>query len=289
VTIPADVIERLPDQARVKLLLLAGLRDDALDMAHGAQGRLNEIGRRRGGPSADDPNVARLSALIATQNDRHETLAGLVAGCVRWLRALPAGAMLEPVSSKPPDLEAGQSPEAAVMRLRARIAELSVERLKVSRATEPKAEVKRQLRLSLDAIAKRAKPSLKLERGRCEPVFSDPRRDFGLTEDYAAGLLGWLFPKQLAEAVDAMVDQLPDHAAVSSADQAKKLAVLSTEIEALERAEEAMIELALAQNVDILRRRNADPAAVLGVAAASQAAAAAGAAQGAAPARAAAE
>ena len=52
---------------------------------------------------------------------------------------------------------------------------------------------------------------------------------------------------------------------MATADQQKELAELSAELEALERQEEAMIELAFAQGVDILRRSGADPACVLGV------------------------
>jgi hypothetical protein len=88
--IPEDVLFRLPASAVEKLLLLDGLTADALDGSRAAQNRLNEIGRMaRGGPVDDNPNVARLGAMVATMNDRHEALSGLCMAIIRWRRALP--------------------------------------------------------------------------------------------------------------------------------------------------------------------------------------------------------
>jgi hypothetical protein len=272
-TIPSDVIERLPDLSRAKLLLIDGLAADALDASRSAQNRLNEIGRRRGGPSADDPNVTRLGSMATTQNHRAETLASLAAACVRWIRALPEGVALEPVSPKPPELSKGESPEAKVMAIRAKVAELSVERASVMQAPPLKADMRRQVRPFVEGLAKRGQPRLRLERGKpFEAMFVDDAKDFGIHEGFIAQTLAWLAGGTMIERLEGMVDAMPERGALSDPEQTQRLAALGSEIEALERDEEALIEAAFADGLDILRRRNASPGAVLGVRVAAAAA-----------------
>jgi hypothetical protein len=278
ITIPDDALERLPDQARSKLLLLAGLRDDALDNSRSANARLqtllSDIARRRG-DQADDPNIVRLNGVIESQRDRHESLAGLVAGCVRWVRDLPDTATIEPVTIEPPKLEKGETPEGKVMSIRAEIARLSVERLNVSQVPPPKGEMLKQVRPFVEQLAKRGAPRLRLERGKpFEAQWTDDKRDFGPSESFIAAMVAWVGGETMIERIEAMVAALPERNAMSDAEQAKRLADLGAEIDLLERAEERLVEAAFADGLDILRRRNAAPAAVLGVSPATQVSAA---------------
>jgi hypothetical protein len=264
--IPEDVLSRLPASARAKLLLIDGLAADSLDAARSGQARLNDIARRRGGPVDGDPNVARLTALIPVQNERHETLASVAAACVRWCRGLADGVELEPIAHPSPDLAKGESIEAKVIALRAKIAELTLDKLAAAQAPPPKADLRKQVRPFVDRLAKRATPRLILQRGRpFEAQWADDRRDFGLSESFVGGLAAWLDPERFTQRLEAMVDALPEKGALSDSEQAKRLKALGAEIEALERDEEALIERAYAQGLDILRRRNAHPSAVLGV------------------------
>ena len=123
------------------------------------------------------------------------------------------------------------------------------------------------MRAQVARLAEAGRPALRSERGRAEAVFHDPRADFGITPTWAAGVLCWLFPDEMTEALDELVDAaLPDDGeAMTTADQQKALAEIGAEIEALGRQEEALIEAAFAGGVDILRRSGADPACVLGV------------------------
>ena len=158
-----------------------------------------------------------------------------------------------------------RSPRKARRPAVCRAGELTVERFRVTQAPEPKADLKLAMRAQVAKLAEAARPSLRLERGRAEPVFGDSRRDFGVTESYIAGLLCWLHPDAMVKRLDAMVDALPDGEAMTTEDQQKELAELAAEIEALGRQEEALIDAAFAGGVDILRRSGADPACVLGV------------------------
>ena len=46
---------------------------------------------------------------------------------------------------------------------------------------EPKGVIKAAMRAEVARLIADARPGLKLQRGRAEPIFSDPRADFGLS------------------------------------------------------------------------------------------------------------
>lgn len=268
-----DILVRLPDAARQKLLLLDGLSDEALDLAQSAQGRLNDLAARRGYPE-DNPTVARLGAVIATQDRRRQELFNLVNAVQTWVRALPPAeiAPLEIVAAPAPpsllaDGDQSLTPEAAVMRIRSQLGDLTVERMAAASAPRPKDEIRAQAHAQMAKLAAAARPVLRLERGRAEVVFGDPRGGFEVGAAWVAGLIALVYPGAMADEVDRLIDAaVPDDAAtMTEFEQQAELARLDTEIDALQRVEEALIEAAFSQNVDILRRPNASPDAVLGV------------------------
>ena len=78
--------------------------------------------------------------------------------------------------------------------------------------------------------------------------------------------MAWLHPEAMAKRLEAEVDALPEPKLALSTDEKKKRAVeLTAQIDKLERTEEALIEVALSQGLDVIRRSNASPAAVLRV------------------------
>jgi hypothetical protein len=261
--IAPDVLARLPDQARSKLQLLDALATDAYDAADAAQGRLNAIARQ---PNGDDSLVARYGAIVETQGRRHQELFGLVGACQRWVRSLPPEAEIEAVAVDPPPLADGEAPEAAVMKIRAELAEAVGERFHLMRLPEPKAVLKARLREQVKRLRDHARPSLQLERGKAEvAVFRDPVGDITLHEAWVVGLIAWLDPERMDAALEAMVDDLPDSEAMDEAEQRKALAELDAEIEQLGRVEESLISDAFARGTDILRRSSASPECVLAV------------------------
>jgi hypothetical protein len=96
-------------------------------------------------------------------------------------------------------------------------------------------------------------------------VFRDPAADFGLREAYVVGMLAWFDPERMDAAVDGLVDDLPDSESMTEAEHVEALAELDREIEGLERVEEDLIASSFEHGLDILRRPNASPDAVLGV------------------------
>ena len=269
-----DILSRLPDPARQKLLLLDGLSDEALDLADAAQSRLNDLAARRGypgGPEAN-PTVARLGAVVATQERRREELFGLVNGVVAWLRGVPPLIEIEIAAApSPPSLaEEGESltPEEAVMKLRGKLTELTMERMATMNAPPPRDEIRRALNAQIAKLAAAAVPTLKLGRGRVEVLFGDPRGGFEIGAAWVAGLLAWIYPGALMSQIDELIDAaVPDNGAALTDDRRQaELARLDGEIDALERVEENLISEAFERGgADILRRRNASPMAVLGV------------------------
>jgi hypothetical protein len=270
--IAPDVLQRLPPAAQSKLLLLDGLSDELLARADSAQAQLRNLARRRYPGVEDDPSVPRLGAVVADAEHRREELFRLVGACVQWVRSIPEHALpLEAVAvdvsprnnGESADGSARSSPEEAVMKIRAEIGELTLERMEVAQLPEPRPIIMAAFRAEVARLAAAARPALSFERGRARPLFQHP--DF-IGPEFVAGLLSWLFPDKMTERLDEMVAaEIDDMAAMASDEQERELARLDGEIEALGRQKEALIEAAFARGVDVLRRANASPQAVLGV------------------------
>jgi hypothetical protein len=267
--IPGDLLAKLPDAARTKLQLIADLAADALVDADAALTRLNAVARRQGS-SDDDPGVVRLSAKYEVQSHRHQQLFSLANAIERWLRSLPPHIELEIAAAPPPpslsDPGEAVTPEEMVMRIRAKLAELTVQRACVLRTPEPKEVLRVRLRAQVARLREHARPVLHIERGKPDlAVFRDPAADFGLREAYVVGMLAWFDPERMDAAVDGLIDDLPDSESMTEAEHVEALAELDREIEALERSEESLIVAAFERGVDVLRRSTADPQCVLGV------------------------
>jgi hypothetical protein len=265
-----EVLERLPEPARQKLLLIESLSDEALDLGSSAQTRLNDLARKYPSLSGDSPNVARLAAAAADADHRRAELHSLISSCVRWVKSLSPDAPLDVIPTPAPMAIADgetPTPEEIVTKIRSRIGELTIERLEVQKLPEPKSVLKQRLRAQVAKLAEQAKPVLQFDRNKADvAVFADPKADFGLSPGYLAGMLAWLDGDRLIAKLDEMIDAaIDDTDALTSEQQAQELAELSAQIEVLGRQEEALIEAAFAQGVDVLRRARADPACVLGV------------------------
>ena len=197
--IPGDLLAKLPDPARAKLQLIADLAADAMADADAALTRLNALARRHGS-SDDDPGVVRLSAKYEMQSHRHQQLFSLANAIERWLRSLPPAAELEiaAASGPPPSLiEEGEmvTAEEAAMRLRAKIGELTVERMRVSQAPEPKADIKRAMRAQVARAwpRRQADAASRARQGR-GGVPRSCSADFGISPTYLVGHAGWFDP-----------------------------------------------------------------------------------------------
>ena len=256
--IPADVLAKLPEAPKAKALLIDGLAADGLDVARGAQARINQI------RDAADPNAERLRLARDAGAHRHEELSGLVNAIVAFVRSVPDTHALEPV---PPAKASGGDPATALVVVRKAIAETVIELSRIRSAPPPRAEVRKGLAEYVARLVKQGKPRLVVERGKPFDVrFEDRAKDFGVHEGYLAAVLAWADPERFTERLEALVAEIDDKGAIPTADQQRRIAALEAELLKLGFEEEAIIEAAFAAGVDLLRRGRADPRAVLGVA-----------------------
>jgi hypothetical protein len=150
---------------RDKLVHLDGLATDAYEIGQSALSRGNKI--RTGGPEA-----SRLFNIASHAKDRHEQLAGLIGRIKTFLHSVPHGSELQVFEHTGAQSLDGESFEAAISRLRARIGDLAVEAFNLSKAPEPHADVKAQILAQVEDLAKRATPSSlsAAPRRRCGPI-----------------------------------------------------------------------------------------------------------------------
>jgi hypothetical protein len=81
-----------------------------------------------------------------------------------------------------------------------------------------------------------------------------------------ATVLAWLDPDRFVAALEREIDTMPEAAlTLTATERAQRIAELSKHIDELERSEEALIEAAQTQGVEVARRTDCSPPCVLGV------------------------
>jgi hypothetical protein len=269
---PLAPTDPLPQAARAKLLAIQGLAGDARDAAASAQRRMEDLKKALSYseiPPADaagiEHELSRLTAVRQQQNVRYQQLSALAGNILNWLTALPRSVELvaaPAVSAKPLKNE---TLTKALARIRAEIDSTRLVLRNVEAAPLPKADLKAKAREQVEALAAKGKPTLNTDRGTLTIAFTDPN-SFGPSPQAPAALLAWLHADTMVARLEVEIDALPEPAlAISALEKQRRIADLMGSIEVLERTEEALIARAAIDGVEVLRRRNADPRAVLGV------------------------
>jgi hypothetical protein len=210
--------------------------------------------------------IGRLHAVREVQDRRHRAYADLVAQIEGWLTSLPPGTILELARIKPATTQTGESLNDAVARYRAEIESTSAVLEAVMAAPPPKAILKEQAARHVEALAKRGRPRLSAPNGELDVKFGDPGSFAPGTSASVTAMLAWLHGPAMVARLVAEIDKMPDNPNAMNAEQkAERIASLKGSLDDLERREEATIEAALAQGLDVLRRVDASPLAVLGV------------------------
>jgi hypothetical protein len=199
---------------------------------------------------------------------RHDKLHALCSSIRQWLNALPPGAVLEPAESVTAKPRQNETLAQAIERLRDEIAAAQNHLSVVKAAPLLKSELKAAASLLVQQLAQRGRPKVSAGRDGLKVAFTaDPRADTLAHRDDIAALLCWQNPVAMVSAIEREIDALPEtQAAMSAAEQSKRAAELAEQLLGLERIEEALIDKAASEGVDIPRRENASPAAVLGIA-----------------------
>jgi hypothetical protein len=287
-----DVRALSTDRYREELELVEEKRFEEGMLRHHLQPRLDG----GYGLSDDDPRVVRLRAKINNLNEqiarfqarnaaRSESLSALSHledKINMFLNEVASSDMaLEIANHIPPTLQKNETPAAAVERARRKIRELQSDLQKVRMAPLPADESKRRMRAYIENLAAAGRPDFSHiidHRGhvvqfpqtshRATVYLTDPQiTGFAAAEvDHTIALLMYMLKDTAIAAYDRAIDEDADHAnALSDVDRNKRETEVLSDLLAEERDEEHYVTLGIAAGVDILRRPDADPRAVLGV------------------------
>jgi hypothetical protein len=255
----------LPPPAREKLVAIEGQRFDALDAAASATRRMNAGGVR------NDMEDARLSAVRERESRRAEELGAFTSRAKLWLNDLAPSVTLEMAPPIGAELLDGESLQQGVTRLRDAITAASLELIRVRNAPLPKEHLKAAARTHVAERAARGRPqNIAVERRQF--TLRWPECDAFGPSGWVLDLLAWMAADQMISAFEAAIDANGDaREAMGALEKARATGELETKIDFWERQEEAIITSAAEQGIEILRRGNASPMAVLGLVIATEA------------------
>jgi hypothetical protein len=298
----SDYADALPSEPRAKLMSLrraraaaAALRSAAGDGETKERRRLVNLQARKRqleewrGPAKNtgeiteveaelalvQQDVADAAALVETASAKAQNLGGIVRAVEEYVEdQVKLGARFEVVAVKMPKVTNAGAYYAAVDKARGEVESLKAQIAEVKAAPVPSAEVKRDAARMVEALASTAAPDcLAAIEGRGEIRFP-------VVQTWAAGaigdalknqrdplaLLAWLFPEAMVAKLHAAVDVVADDSrALSDRDRASRLEKLAAQLDEAERTDEALVANAALNGVDIARRGDASPEAVLGV------------------------
>jgi len=263
---------QLPTLAQVKLDRLDTQAMELHDALGSVARRASELSKARStAPDSElasmDQEITRLQGRLSDLQERHRSLANLVANVKHWVASAAGNyEMAKPSRATPAAMKS--SPAEAVSNLRAQIKALASERVRVSRAALPVADIKKQASAWVAAQRERGRPKLTFDHGRPFQAQFEASVEGAWTAKLDIGaVLAWLDPGAFEKRLHEDIDKLPQPPLALSADErAARLLELEAELLARERDEEALIEFAEEQALSLARRLDADPRAVLGIA-----------------------
>jgi hypothetical protein len=294
----------LRDDSRNLARAIGDERNEARQTRAAAEGRLKElIGGRRDSPWGhvyshydrlpdDDPrvveqnrliadataNLARLNVLADERSARAGQLGSLVSNVEEYLTTrLGKVATIKLHDGPVPTRKRSESIADAIERCRRRIRELVADRHAIASAPWHAAQAKARAKIEVEKLAARGEPNVLslIESatgtiGWREQAYVDAR--VGDRMLYAAGdaaalpLLCWLHRDALIAKINRQIDVIADDKAALTREQRnEKIKEIDGDLLAVERDEEFWVGTAIADGMNILRRSDADPRAVLGL------------------------
>lgn len=262
---------RIPQSVADRVASIATMADEASVLASRTVQKINELHRQS--VTIDDADamqavtheIERLQGVRTEHQQRARDLTALATSLDNWLRLLPESNALELTAAPSVKVKDGETPVAAVERLRMKIAGLRQEQMRVKAARAPAAELKRNVRAYVDERAARGRPRINTAGGRLEIDFAPTTFSSGTTRhvlDVMCWLDGERMIRRLTETMEAMPNNGP---ALSAVERDEQLRTIGDDLDRLERQEEFLISRAEEQGQTIARRQRASPAAILGV------------------------
>jgi hypothetical protein len=246
----------LPEHASRKLSDLEFLRASAEDQMRACQSRINSV-------APDNTGLReRLAAERDRQSQRHNQLHQLLAKLNQYLMQLrlPPGSVLEPAPVLDLKLKS-ESLVEAVGTIRREGFEITQQIAKVRSAPLKKSSQLEAMRAYLARLQQRMAPRISFDqRGNAKVSWAE---DMVAGKDDVLGMLCWLTgPQPVLAAFERDIEaEAPN--AVTPLEREQQIGKLTNNLLALERKEEYLIERAAASGIEILRRPDASPLAVL--------------------------
>jgi len=162
----------------------------------------------------------------------------------------------------------GETIGAAILRVRGEIMRVRAELIALKEAPLPADEVKAAIVAEVDRLANEGAPRLDLREGKVKvrwpdvQEFAAPNTAFSAPSGSASRLAAWLFRDQLVEKLTAGVDGLEGIPAAERPGLEKELRVALLQ---LELEEESLVEQAIAAGLEVHRRFDTLPFALLGL------------------------
>lgn len=226
------------------------------------RGLERQVAMMEGSPECGgiEMEIGRLRGVLASLQQRRDAHAAVL-GALRLYRERMVAYEFEDAPRVTPRLRANEPLADAVKRIRGEIARLSAEKTEVTHAMLPLTEQKAQAAHFVNELAKSVNIRIKRE-PTFEAFFESTSGGFSI-----ARWLAWFAPDALKKRLyDELENQLPDDALILTGPERKtRLNELKAKLDRLNREEESLIERAQEQGLEILRRADADPAAILGV------------------------
>jgi hypothetical protein len=246
----------LPAAAEAKLGELELTRDSAYDAARAAAGRLNNLPR-----DADQQMRDRLAAERDRHNHRHAQISQLVHRLNQWLVEL-RGVVLVQAPTVDINLH-GETLHHAIEAVRAEIRTLRQHLAAVRTAPLPIEDQEQLAEAYVVRMLSAARPTVAVVGDQLRVTFRDSV--VGGTDDVLA-LLCWCCPEQVWKALTRSIREQPVRADAMSAEQRlARAAEIEAQLSDLEHREEALVLRAAGDGLEVLRRPDASPAAVLAV------------------------
>ncbi len=225
-------------------------------------------------------NIERLDPIVEVRSHQYHQLGRLQSSVEGYLTEglRGVGDAIKLHKGPDPSPHKGESLVDAVERCRRRLRELDADRHRIASAPWHSAAAKLRARAEIEKLAERGRPSVLpvIESqdgaiswaGRAFTDFVVGSRLLTATGDPSAlPLLFWLHRDTLIERIEAEIDALADDANALTAEQrAEQIKEIDRDQLAVQHEEEHWIGKAVDDGANLLRRPDADPRAVLGLA-----------------------
>ncbi|MBB5053319.1 hypothetical protein HNQ36_003310 [Afipia massiliensis] len=259
----------LPRKAAKKLTLLRIETEDAGALVNSTMQRISSVKRAISSNPPDladlEHELARLQGNAADHQTKHNAMVQLLTQITTgWLPTLKPDSVLVDIEQPAEFVPRKDEPvAAAILRLRNEIASLDDELRRANRAVPTRACRREAAKRYVDDLVLRSPPKVASSKyGKFSVDFTDAG-SFTVKANVAAAL-AFLEPEKFLKRLYALIDDAPEpELALTATDKAARVAAIRSEMLKLEVLEEAAIEFAAYEQIQITRRPFANPLAVL--------------------------